>query len=219
MPKHPATFSDELMPVFQRILDELSAELGEWPLVLDPFAGTGRIHELVRADTIGVEIEPEWAHMNFGTIVGDATNLPSHWTDCFDVVLTSPAYGNRMADHHEARDDSKRITYRHYLGRPLSENSGAKLQWGEAYCDLHVRAWREVHRVLVPAGLFVLNIKDHIRNHEVVPVSAWHDEIIQSLGFRRVAHETVEVTGMGFGANRDARLGFEHVYQYRKEPS
>lgn len=36
--------------------------------------------------------------------MGDATALPEEWTGLFDVIATSPCYGNRMADNHEARD-------------------------------------------------------------------------------------------------------------------
>jgi len=65
--------------------------------ILDCFAGTGRIHELGRDDTVGVEIEPEWASMHERTICGDSTQLdtlfnPGH----FGTVATSPTYANRM---------------------------------------------------------------------------------------------------------------------------
>ena len=45
-------------------------------------------------------------------MIGDATALPfADWT--FDAVITSPTYGNRMADHHNAQDGSRRVSYRH----------------------------------------------------------------------------------------------------------
>jgi hypothetical protein len=47
-------------------------------------AGTGVIHELPN-ETIGVEIEPEWASMHPDTIVGDATRLPFP-AESFDAV-------------------------------------------------------------------------------------------------------------------------------------
>jgi len=67
---HPARYSPE-------VLEVLSAEIG--PVtgpVLDPFAGTGRIHQIGRDDTIGIEIEPEWANLHPRTFHGDATELP-----------------------------------------------------------------------------------------------------------------------------------------------
>ena len=72
------------------------------------------------------------------TVVGDARALP--FADAsFHAIATSPCFGNRMADHHEARDPSVRHTYRHRLGRPLSEGSAGALQWGPAYREFHER--------------------------------------------------------------------------------
>jgi tRNA G10 N-methylase Trm11 len=76
-----------------------------------------------------------------------------------DAIVTSPTYGNRLADHHRASDPLLRRSYTHDLGRPLhSENSGA-MQWGDAYRAFHRRAWAEAVRVLKPGGRFVLNVK------------------------------------------------------------
>lgn len=104
--EHPAKYPKY---VFDRLAMHLRAERrrrGYQLNVLDPFAGVGRIHDLPAriAVTVGVEIEPEWAACRSGTIIGDATALPSDWSGRFDAVVTSPCYGNRMADHHEARD-------------------------------------------------------------------------------------------------------------------
>ena len=82
--------------------------------------------------------------------------------ESFDAVVTSPTYGNRFADKHNAKDGSIRRSYTHDLGRTLhAENSGS-MQWGQAYRDLHVKAWAECFRVVRPGGLFVLNISDHV---------------------------------------------------------
>lgn len=103
---HPAAFPKY---VLDRIALHVSAEarhLARPVKIIDPFAGVGRIHDLpVRiADTTGVELEPEWAACRAATIVGDATQLPAEWTDTFDALITSPTYGNRLADKHEAKD-------------------------------------------------------------------------------------------------------------------
>lgn len=97
---HPAKFSDSIMEVIADIIPGR-----EQLRVLDPFAGVGRVHELATetVDTWGVEIEPEWATMHPRTIVGDATRLPFR-DGAFDYVVTSPTYGNRMADHHDAKE-------------------------------------------------------------------------------------------------------------------
>ena len=112
--------------------------------------------------SVGVELEPEWVAMHSRTIVGDALDLPFH-DDTFDVVATSPCYGNRLADHHNAQDGGRRHSYTHDLGRILHSHNAGTLHWGDAYRIFHVAAWAEAVRVLVPSGLFVLNISDHLR--------------------------------------------------------
>lgn len=182
--------------------------------MLDPFAGIGRVHELGFA-SVGVEIEPEWANQHRRTIVGDSRRL--HFPDgFFDGVITSPAYGNRMADHHNARDASRRITYRHKLGRALTDGNSGKMQWGEKYQELHRQVWSECWRVIRSDGFFVLNISDHIRKGVVVPVSDWHHHALFDLGFRRVKQAHVETQRMRFGQNHDVRVDGEHVWLYSR---
>ena len=77
--------------------------------------------------------------------------------------MTSPTYGDRLADHHDARDGSVRHSYKHDLGRDLHPDNSGAMQWGPAYRDFHTAAWVEVRRVLRPGGRFVLNVKDHVR--------------------------------------------------------
>jgi SAM-dependent methyltransferase len=216
---HPAKFSDPLMPVFQKIIDDFVLDCPEFlPAVLDPFAGTGRIHELKRCRTVGVEIEPEWAEMNPRTMLGDATQLPGPWAGFFDMVLTSPTYGNRMADSHTPgpNDTSTRITYTHKLGRPLHPNNTGQMQWGRAYKRMHMTAWLEAKRVLRPGGLFVLNIRNHYRAGELVDVSAWHYDVLVELGFEPVGLTEVPTPGMRYGANADLRVDHEDVWIFRK---
>lgn len=201
-PPHPAEFP---RPILSAIASAL-LQYQSGPVVLDPFAGTGGIHHLHRLtpgrySTVGVEIEPEWAAASPGTIVGDATRLPIA-SSSIDTVATSPCYGNRMADHHEARDSSYRHTYRHLLGRPLSDGSAAGLHWGNpTYRELHRAAWSEVARVIRPGGLFVLNVKDHRRSGRRMHVASWHATTISSLGFRLVSVRSVRTSGFRFGAN------------------
>lgn len=104
--RHPAAYPKYILERLTLILGAEARQLGRPVHVLDPFAGVGRIHDLPErvARTTGVEIEPEWANCRAGTIVGDATSLPADWTARFDAVVTSPCYGSRMADHHEAKD-------------------------------------------------------------------------------------------------------------------
>jgi hypothetical protein len=103
---HPAKFPKYVLKRLELHVRAEARMLGRPVQVLDPFAGVGRIHDLPTriAITTGVELEPEWAACRARTQHGDATNLPAEWTAKYDVVATSPCYGSRMADSHEARD-------------------------------------------------------------------------------------------------------------------
>jgi SAM-dependent methyltransferase len=201
---HPARYSKELLPIFAKLLKG-------YDVVLDPFAGTGLIHELPN-QTIGVEIEPEWAALHPDTVVGSALELP--WEDGeFDAICTSPTYGNRLADHHNASDPERRRSYTHDLGRPLALDNSGHMQWGPVYRSFHEYAWAEAVRVLRPGGRFVLNIKDHIRNGVQQPVAAWHVATLCGLGLRYDAElsQGVKTDELKQGANAEARAGQELV--------
>jgi tRNA G10 N-methylase Trm11 len=211
VPPHPAKYADIALREIGAILESEP----RCPLkVLDPFAGVGRIHELDH-DTVGVEIEAEWAAAHPATLVGDATSLP--FPDAtFDAVVTSPCYGNRMADHHEARDTSRRHTYRHYLGRRLSANNAGVLQWGEKYQQFHRLAWREAHRVLRPGGLCVVVVSDHIRAFQRQPVVEWHRTELVRIGFFFERSVPVATRRLSHGSNANARVAVEEILVVRR---
>lgn len=214
--EHPAKFSEAVMGAMIELLNPL---LGV-TRILDPFVGTGLAHgvaDKLGIDSIGVEIEPEWAKMHPRTIQGDSTQLLRKDVGRYNAVVTSPTYGNRMADHHEARDESDRATYRHRLGREPTEGSSAVLQWGDEYRALHTTVWKLVVRLLEPGGAFVLNVKDHIRNGARVPVSGWHVHTLLGLGLLYVDDNAVATRGLGgAGDNAESREGVEHVYLFWK---
>ncbi len=200
---HPAKFSLGLIPVFADLLEG-------YERVLDPFAGTGRVHQMDdygSFDTVGIEIEPEWADMHERTLVGDALDLPFGDAE-FDAACTSPTYGNRLADHHEAKDGSIRHSYRHTLGRPLAPTNSGQLQWGPEYRDFHKATWAEVNRVVRPGGRFVLNLKDHVRKKQLAPVTGWHvSHLIQETDFELLNVIGVAAPSLRQGANSTARAG------------
>lgn len=202
LPLHPAVFSDPILTV-------IAAEIPEGARVLDPFAGTGKIHRVNHAETVGVELEPEWAAMHPKTEQGNALALRFD-DESFDVIATSPTYGNRFADHHNAKDGSTRRSYTHDLGRALHEDNSGAMQWGHAYRAFHAKAWAEALRVLRPGGLFILNCKDHVRGGRVQRVTAWHLDVLQMLGLRLVWTKDVPVLGMRYGDNRE-RVDHETV--------
>lgn len=211
---HPARFSDDLIPVFADMLSSAGKKIRR---VLDPFAGTGRVHELGEwgFETTGVEIEPEWASMHERTQVGNALGLDFD-DESFDAVCTSPTYGNRNADHHEAYDPKTRRSYRHDLGRPLHKDNSGRLHWNASYRAFHERAWKEITRVLRGEGLFVLNVKDHIRGGKRQHVAGWHVTTLCRMGYVLLEHEEVATPGMRAGANGDLRFP-ELVYLLAKE--
>lgn len=211
--RHPAKYSDALLPVIRDFLEPTRTIT-----VLDPFAGTGKIHSL-QADgfiTVGVELEEEWASQSRYTIQGNALDLQFE-DEIFDAIVTSPCYGNRMADTYDGRDGSRRNTYRIALGRPLSEDSSAGLQWGPNYREFHEAAWAEAVRVLRPGGVFVLNSKDHIRQGERIPVTQWHVGELERQGLWADKWQRVETPGNRHGANGNARIDYEWIVRLWKK--
>ena len=220
-PKHPAPYSPAILDVMATMV---RAEADRWDqpveqlTILDPMAGTGRVHRLP-GRTHGIEIEPEWAAMHKDTKVGDATALPFR-DGLFHVIAVSPAYGNRFADYFDAKDDSTRRSYGFDLGRRPSPGSSGTLRYGPEYRELHERAWREAVRVLAPDGLFILNVSDFVRKEggrqRIVQVAEWHIAMLFRIGLRMESCETVGTRRMRYGANRDARVDGELVVGLRK---
>lgn len=107
IPDHPATFSRAIIEQLRSMLTA-EVELRGGVSVLDPFAGVGGVHELaeLRVSTLGVELQPEWAAAHADNVCGSVldlgrTLLVGEFVDC---IVTSPCYGNRMADSHDARE-------------------------------------------------------------------------------------------------------------------
>lgn len=217
---HPARFSYKLYDI---MADALRREFGEEEdfLALDPFAGIGGIHNLAyhipNIMSVGVEIEKEWAECHPNTITGDSRFLDKMFEpDTFDAIVTSPTYANRLADNFTPKDDSTRLSYQLSLGRKLTEGTTANKQWGAEYRDLHFNIWKQCWHVLRPNGIFVLNIKDHVRNHKIVPVTDFHIEALTRIGFRMEAHEYVPLNGYRYGKNFKSRMKYESVITFRK---
>ena len=220
--KHPAKFSPSILDVIRDILS--TRAVPEDALILDPFSGVGRCHDLGWPRTVGVELEMPWCRVQEGPVVrGDSTALPFR-AHTFHAAVTSPTYGNRFADKHKARDGSVRRSYTHDLRASQGEdytlhpsNTGG-IKWGRDYWRVHGAVYDEVWRVLVDGGLFVVNVSDHIKNRKVVRVVDWHRRALWARGFEVVDVLDVETPRLRHGANRDARVDGEAVIVSLKEP-
>lgn len=163
---HPAKWSDTVLVAMHDAVRAEAERVGRPLLVLDPFAGVGRqrlaqaIHPHAAA-VDGVELQPEWAFPaqlpdhrpgDGFTLLGDATRLPSTWTGLYDAAATSPCYGNRMADHHDAKDPCKACKGRRTVVEPLPGPhdvkcrtcKGTGLSWRNTYAHALRRAGGEI---------------------------------------------------------------------------
>lgn len=213
-PRHPAEYNSIFVPIFAELLQGCTN-------IIDPFAGNGRKLSLLQnllpnTKITGIEIEPRWAALHPEIIiVGNALNIafPHSY---FDGALSSPVYGNRMSDHHNARDNSKRNTYTHSYGEPLNKNNAGLLQWGKQYRAFHIKAWTELARVLRPSSPFVLNIKNHIRKGKIVDVTQFHIDTLSEWFFvgKRI---DIPTKGLAYGDNSTVRVEYESIIRMFKK--
>jgi DNA modification methylase len=214
---HPAKYSSVILERLDKLLAARIGDSGQVPLVLDPFAGTGKIHQLNGIRSVGVEIEPEWATMHPHTVVGNTLHLPFR-TGSFDGMITSPTYGNRHADHHNARDGSFRHSYTHTLGRTLHADNSGTLHWGDDYRAFHDQAWSECLRTQKPGAFVMLNVSNHIRNKTEQPVVEWHLAWFLSHHCKFVELEHVDTPRLRAGANSTARVAHEFIIHFTYTP-
>lgn len=229
--KHPAVWSDAILAKLDVVVGN-----GVW---LDPFAGTAKIMKLETPSRrfVCVELEPEWAASHPDTIQGDSLVVMEDWIrtgTMFDGVVTSPVYGNRMSDHHNAKDGSRRRGYKFDLGRDVSEgSSGAMYFWQDEYKEFHRRAWELAYQVTTPGGEMYLNVSDFIRtvrrrvkvagagdsrttNKVQQRVVAWHMKALIEVGWRVVECLKVATPRMRDGANGKARAEHENIIVAKK---
>lgn len=198
--------------------------------ILDPFAGPNGVARLM--DTLGtfsnstgrrylgVEIEPEWAQQGVDTIVGDATKLrdiPGVVAFAPDCVITSPPYGNRMADQYLGDPSgSRRHTYAIALGRRLDDYSAARYQWGPKYQTIISEGIREIAHILPEGGHFILNIANHYRKHTLQLVVPWAVEMVLKRDFELRSWDVVKAPKMRHGENWEARDDHEQLFLFEK---
>lgn len=216
MIKHPATYTNSFIPKFAELLIGCDN-------VLDIFGGVGKLALIKEYGFTGKvicnELEPEWAETSPYNVdewhIGDAANMAWAESNSFDAICTSPTYGNRMADHHNAKDGSKRVTYKHFLGRGLNEANTGRMQWGDKYREKHLEIYKECARVLKDGGLMIVNVSDHIRKGQVVNVVEWHKEALTNFGMKLIDEIKIETPRMGFGQNAKSRVQHECILVFK----
>lgn len=223
--KHPARYT-------RSILDVLSLYLKPGMRVLDPFGGVGTLNKLsyTGAQIYTGEIEYRVCEQGAGfrKLCADAQLLPFA-NESFDAIVTSPTYGNRMADitldepssqklycDDQSKHKWKRNTYSSNFGFHLHDQNTGGMQWGEDYRNIHRTAYLESNRLLRRGGLMIVNISDHIRNFQRVYVSKWHYETLKECGFKYQNCRAVKTPRLTFGANSELRTACEYIFVLRK---
>jgi hypothetical protein len=218
--KHPAKYSPELLPQLARYVDGART-------ILDPFAGVGRVGMLRPHLTqparhlvqiCANELEEPWGEVAWSNgcnavRIGDARTVTEHWAPgWFDAVVTSPAYGNRMADAANWAPGRRHSTYtsalRETVGsdrRELRPGNAGAMPWGDLYRELHREAWCEAWAVLRDGGRLVLNIADHYAAGELQGVPEWHVSALLAIGFELLDWLEVPTKRYKAGANSDLR--------------
>lgn len=209
----PCPYSVPVIDVFRIIM--LNDPI-RYSHIHDPFAGAGERMERL-ADHLGIvftgtEIEPAFIRSSC-VAQGDSTDPSSYPVGSQYAIVTSPVYPNGMADDHEARDQSKRNTYRARLGTLMHQNNmggkgyrgtkrgGASLRrrqyWNLA--ERCVQNWGGAHTVLVNVSDFIHTVNGQRLTEPVV--SDWV-ELLTRHGWVVVDVHDVKTQRQRYGANR-----------------
>ncbi len=212
---HPAKYSTELLPVLAKYC------YGD---IIDIMGGTGKagllkqFNEKIKTVTIN-ELESEWAiqakQNGVDTIItGDARTV----TGRFNVIVTSPPYGNRLADNFKpSQHDSKRRMYAGDLGRAPSNGSTCCSHFGRGYesqmIDIISRAIKNIIHDRI-----VWNTSNFIRDFKEVDIFSFYKRVFESLGYKIVARERVSTKRhRGVGANTHLRVEYEDIVAWERE--
>lgn len=215
--RHPATFSRDVVEAMMRWMPQKPID------ILDPLAGIGKGPEAFNIPSrgwraMGIEMEEEWASQSVLVTQGDGIDFMTDNPGRFDVVATSPPFHNRMADNFtpSPSDKSRRNTYRHALGRELTDGNGASLQW----TDRNTKTWvyrllRSCYIALKEDGLLLLEMKDHIRGGERQYVTDYYLRSAMHCGMGFLSAETIMGKGLP-GANSKSKIPYSTLLVMQK---
>lgn len=207
--KHPAVFTDSIIEELAELIPKHVPD-DHW--IHDPFAGEGRrlgaLCDRLGYMFTGTDLE-EWADRDWRVFVGDSTD-PKTYPIFPYAVCTSPTYGNGVNDHFDAKDGSKRLTYRVRIGHELHSNntgrwSGRSSKKGEA------EYWRLTNECVKHwPDIALVNVKDSVRAGEIYRLSLLWSDLLGSYGYG-VEWVDVPCPGWRFGANSQARVDSEVI--------
>ena len=220
---HPCRFTPAVLDALAPVIEGFGLP------VHDPFAGTGeRLGAL--CDRLGVgfsgtEIEPEFI-VDPRVQPGDSTRAGTY-PAVPHILITSPVYPNGMTDHFEARDGSRRHTYRQALATNLGRDRPLHINNMGAYGNKIRRSHRseQQHWGLATACLahwpdtVIVNVKDTIARGERVPVVATWAGLLTDAGWGVTDWIVVDVHGQRHGANGHARVDHEVILVAQKAPA
>jgi hypothetical protein len=141
----------------------------------------------------------------------------------FALYFTSPDYGNRMADQliatkaEVAAGKVRRRSYASSLGRKCSPGSGAALQWGPKYRELHAAVQKATFAVMKPGAYGIVNVSDHYRTFALQGVPQWWMGLLERVGWTIVGTRTVETRRYKDGENSDLRAPAEILILIHKK--
>jgi tRNA G10 N-methylase Trm11 len=211
--KHPAKYSDIFIEIFFNYLKNSKN-------VFDPFAGTGKIALIkdfgYKGKIICNEMEPEFINTEYPVDKWYHEDAEFISMDNIDAICTSPTYGNRMADHHNAKDGRKRITYTDCLGKQLKEGNTGKMQYGDQYKQKHINIYKNLLNILNKNGIFILNISNHIRKGIEIDVVSFHKKTMEEIGFLLQEEIQLETKRMRYGKNSELRVKYESILIFKK---
>lgn len=98
--RHDAQYSPEVVELLTELVNNPKATVDG--CLFDPFAGTGQHLATIRDDFIGIDIEKKFAAASDRVRPGDALD-PHDYPTKLGSIVTSPCYGNRMADQYLGR--------------------------------------------------------------------------------------------------------------------
>lgn len=220
---HPAQYSPEVLDAIRGLIDDTI-------LVHDPFAGAGErlgaLCDEIGCEFSGTEIEAAFI-VDSRVVQGNSTDGSTYPVEPYTIV-TSPVYPNGIADSFEARDNSKRRTYRSALAKIVGhdrelhpDNQG---RWGYRGTPLSSPAravyWSIAERVIgcwQDADAAIVNVSDFIAGDRQEPVVAGWTRLLAAAGWD-VSAIPVSTKRWKYGANRERRVDAEVLLLCSKDP-